>query len=73
MAAQGRKDKGIFFYFRLVVSCPGLYNRRIIREGPLSRGQVKNSSIVRLNGSRLVSWGYFDTLTSKKLTSKRHR
>jgi hypothetical protein len=45
------------------------YNEWTIREGPLSRGQVKNSSKGVLKLATFVSWGYSDVLTSEKLTS----
>jgi hypothetical protein len=46
-----------------------LYNLGIIREGPLSRGQVKNSSKGVLKLATFVSSGNSDVLTSKKQTS----
>jgi hypothetical protein len=46
MAALDRNLKGKVIWIPIAGSNKGHYNLGIIREGPMSRGQVKNSSIV---------------------------
>jgi len=53
-----------FVWIPIAGSSKGHYNEWIIREGPMSRGQVKNSSKGVLKLATFVSWGYSDLLTS---------
>jgi hypothetical protein len=61
-----------FVWIPIAGSTAGLYNEWIIREGPLSRGQVKNSSKGVLKLATFVSWGYLYELTSLHKGARTH-